>query len=112
MMVEGVKAALDFPYTDDRARYVLFLTDGFIGNEWEVFNEVDKRLDKARVFSLGVGSSPNRYLLDGLARAGRGAATYVENFERPVRGGRVVLPPARAPRAHRPRDRMGRPERR
>ena len=83
MMVEGVKAALDFPYSDDRARYVLFLTDGYIGNEWEVFNEVDKRLDKARVFSLGVGSSPNRELLDGLARAGRGAATYVENYERP-----------------------------
>jgi Ca-activated chloride channel family protein len=82
-MLEGIKAALDFPYTDGRTRYVLFLTDGFIGNDQEIFVEVARRLDKARVFSLGVGSSPNRYLLDGLARAGRGAVTYVETHEDP-----------------------------
>ena len=83
MMIEGIKAALDFPYTEGRARYVLFLTDGYIGNEMEIFQETEKRLDRARVFSLGVGSGPNRHLLDGLARAGRGAVTYVENHENP-----------------------------
>ena len=83
-MIEGVKAALDFPYTDGRARYVVFLTDGYIGNEQQIFTEVAARLDRARVFSLGVGSSPNRHLLDGLARSGRGAATYVENHESPA----------------------------
>ncbi len=82
-MIEGIKAALDFPYTDGRTRYVLFLTDGFIGNEQEIFVEVGKRLDAARVFSLGVGSAPNRHLLDGLARAGRGAVTYVDTHEDP-----------------------------
>ena len=75
MMIEGIKAALDYPYTDGRTRDVLFLTDGYIGNEMEIFQETEKRLDKARVFSLGVGAGPNRHLLDGLARAGRGAVT-------------------------------------
>jgi Ca-activated chloride channel family protein len=83
-MIEGVRAALDFPYTDGRSRYVLFLTDGFIGNEQQIFQAVGARAGDARVFSLGVGSAPNRYLLDGLARAGRGAATYVENHETPA----------------------------
>src|SRR5262249_6603191 len=30
-----------------------------------------------RIFSFGVGSSPNRYLLDHLAKMGRGAAGYL-----------------------------------
>src|SRR5262249_44431841 len=34
-------------------------------------------LGPARVFSFGVGSSTNRYLLDGLARNGRGAVAYL-----------------------------------
>lgn len=77
MMVEGIKTALDFPHDPRRLRTVAFLTDGFIGNEAEIFAEADRRLGAARVFSFGVGSSPNRYLLDGLARLGRGAVAYL-----------------------------------
>jgi Ca-activated chloride channel family protein len=83
-MMMGLRAALDFPYTAGRARYVLFLTDGYIGNEQEIFEAVSARSDQARIFSLGVGSSPNRHLLDALARTGRGAVTYVDNEESPA----------------------------
>ncbi len=76
MMVEGIKAALDFPSDPDRLRIVLFLTDGYIGNEDDIFRAVQQRIGDARLFSLGVGSSPNRYLLDGLAREGRGEVQY------------------------------------
>ncbi len=77
MMIEGIRAALDFPHDERRMRTVAFLTDGFIGNEQEILAEVDKRLGASRVFSFGVGSSPNRYLLDGMARVGRGAVAYL-----------------------------------
>jgi Ca-activated chloride channel homolog len=77
MMIAGIKAALDFPHDPRRFRLVSFLTDGYIGNENEIFREVDKRLGASRLFSFGVGSSVNRYLLDGLARMGRGAVAYV-----------------------------------
>jgi len=77
MMIEGIRAALDFAHDERRMRTVAFLTDGFIGNEQEILAEVDKRLGASRVFSFGVGSSPNRYLLDGLARVGRGAVAYL-----------------------------------
>lgn len=77
-MLSGIRAALDMPRRSERLRYVVFLTDGYIGNESEVFELVGERIGDARLFSLGVGSSVNRYLLDGLARMGRGAVTYVD----------------------------------
>ena len=76
-MVEGVKAALDVPHDVERLRVVSFLTDGYIGNEAEIFREVYNRLGAARIFSFGIGNSVNRHLLEGLARLGRGAVAYV-----------------------------------
>ena len=77
MMIEGIKAALDFPHDPARLRFVCFLTDGYIGNEAEILSAVEQRLGASRIFSFGVGSSPNRYLLDGLARTGRGVVAYL-----------------------------------
>ena len=77
MMMEGIKAALDFPHDPNRLRFVAFLTDGYIGNEAEVLGEIHKRLGDSRIFSFGVGSSPNRYLLEHMARMGSGAVAYL-----------------------------------
>jgi Ca-activated chloride channel family protein len=77
MMIEGVKAALDFPHDPDRLRFVCFLTDGFIGNESDILHAIDARLGDSRIFSFGVGSSVNRFLLDGMAKIGRGTVAYL-----------------------------------
>jgi Ca-activated chloride channel family protein len=77
MMNEGVLAALDSPRDRQRTRYVCFLTDGFIGNEAEVLGTLRDHLGGARVFSMGIGSAPNRYLLEAMARLGQGVAGYV-----------------------------------
>jgi len=77
MMIEGIKASLDFPHDPERLRFVCFLTDGYIGNETQILGEVHKRLGASRIFSFGVGSSVNRYLLDHMAKAGRGTVAYL-----------------------------------
>lgn len=77
MMIEGIKAALDFEHDPERLRYVVFLTDGYIGNETEILGAMKKRIGSSRVFSFGVGSSPNRYLMDRMAKLGRGAVAYL-----------------------------------
>jgi Ca-activated chloride channel homolog len=82
-MMAGIKAALDRPPAGNRLRMVLFLTDGYIGNETEIFAEIERRRGEARLFGLGVGSSVNHYLLDGMSRMGRGAVTYVGPNEKP-----------------------------
>jgi Ca-activated chloride channel family protein len=76
-MIEGIKAALDFPHDPQRLRFVCFLTDGYIGNEAEILGEIHKRLGASRIFSFGIGSSVNRYLMDHMAKAGRGAVAYL-----------------------------------
>jgi Ca-activated chloride channel family protein len=84
-MLSGIRAALtmDSPDTTQRMRVVLFLTDGYIGNERDIFGEIQQHLGSSRLFSLGVGSSVNRYLLNGMARMGRGAVTYMGPGEEP-----------------------------
>jgi Ca-activated chloride channel family protein len=77
MMIEGVKAALDFPHDPSRLRFVCFLTDGFIGNESDILREVHQRLGESRIFSFGVGSSVNRFLIESMAKVGRGAVAYL-----------------------------------
>lgn len=76
-MIEGIKAALDFPHDDERYRVVTFLTDGYIGNEKQILHEMNQRIGDARVFSFGVGSSTNRFLLDRMAKVGQGASAYL-----------------------------------
>lgn len=77
MMIEGVKAALDFPHDPNRLRFVCFLTDGFIGNESDILREIHGRIGDSRIFSFGVGSSVNRFLLDSMAKIGRGTVAYL-----------------------------------
>jgi Ca-activated chloride channel family protein len=79
MMIEGIKAALDFPHHPGKLRFVCFLTDGYIGNEADILRAITERVGPSRIFSFGVGSSPNHYLLDGMARLGRGAVAYLSD---------------------------------
>ncbi len=76
-MIEGIRAALDFPHSPSHFRFVSFMTDGYIGNEGEILAEVHRRLGASRIFSFGVGTSVNRYLLERMAKEGRGVAAYL-----------------------------------
>ncbi len=88
----GVQEALRSPVAEGRHRYVVFMTDGYISGEGELFAEaqalVKRQADAhrvARVFAIGVGSSPNAYLIEGLAKAGSGMAIAVSGREDPER---------------------------
>jgi Ca-activated chloride channel family protein len=77
ILLDGVKAALSTPEDPQRLRIISFMTDGFIGNEEEILAYLRENLGGARLFSFGVGSSPNRYLLDKMAEFGRGGVEYL-----------------------------------
>lgn len=77
MMVDGMRASLRFAHDESRLRFVAFLTDGYIGNESQVLAELRQNLGPARIFSFGVGSSTNRYLMESMARMGNGAAAFL-----------------------------------
>jgi Ca-activated chloride channel family protein len=75
-MMKAIKAALDPSDAQDHLRIVCFMTDGYVGNDMEIVGEIQKH-PNARVFSFGIGSSVNRFLLDKMAETGRGEAEYV-----------------------------------
>ncbi|MFN0087686.1 MAG: TonB family protein, partial [Blastocatellia bacterium] len=75
-MMTAIRAALDPSDKQGHVRIVCFMTDGYVGNDMEVIGEVQKH-PNARVFSFGIGSSVNRFLLDKMAEAGRGEVEYV-----------------------------------
>ena len=80
-MIEGIKAALDYPADPERMRIVCFMTDGYIGNETEILAAIEEKLGGARLFSFGVGTSVNRYLLENMAEVGRGTVEYMRPGE-------------------------------
>ena len=75
-MMKAITAALSPSANSQSVRVVCFMTDGYVGNENEIVREIT-RYSGARVFSFGIGSSVNRYLLDKMAEAGRGEVEYV-----------------------------------
>lgn len=75
-MMKAIRAALVPSDRQDHVRVVCFLTDGYVGNDMEIVGEVQKH-PNARVFAFGIGTAVNRFLLDKMAEAGRGAVEYV-----------------------------------
>ena len=82
-MVDGVYGALGIPADSSRERYVIFLTDGLIGNERDVLATVADELGPARLFTFGLGNGTNRWLLEEMALEGGGRSTFVTMDEQP-----------------------------
>ena len=82
-MVSGVYGSLDIPPDPDLERYVIFLTDGLIGNERQVLGAIEDRLGAARLFTFGLGNGTNRWLLEEMALSGGGRSTFVMVGESP-----------------------------
>ncbi len=78
-MVPALKEALidDTPSDMTHLRQVVFITDGAIGNEQELFAALTKMRGRSRVFMVGIGSAPNSYLMTRAAELGRGTFTYI-----------------------------------
>ncbi len=76
-MMKAINACLSYQDDPRRVRVVCFMTDGFVGNDMAIIDAVKRNAGTARVFAFGIGRSINRFLLDGMARAGRGEVQYV-----------------------------------
>ncbi|WP_249133470.1 marine proteobacterial sortase target protein [Bradyrhizobium sp. AUGA SZCCT0182] len=91
-MVPAMRAALSdtAPGGDTNyVRQVVFLTDGAIGNEQQLFETINALRGRSRIFMVGIGSAPNTHLMTRAAELGRGAFTHigsVEQVEERMRG--------------------------
>jgi Ca-activated chloride channel family protein len=78
-MLPALRLALDGVEHHDRLRQVVFLTDGQIGNEEELFQAIHRRLGDSRLFTVGIGAAPNSHFMRKAAELGRGSFTYIGN---------------------------------
>jgi Ca-activated chloride channel family protein len=85
-MLPALRAALDPPSSSDGLeqlplRQVIFITDGAVGNEVALFDEISTRLGRSRLFTVGIGSAPNSWFMREAARFGRGSHTHIGALE-------------------------------
>ncbi len=76
-MRPALALALDSPPSEEHLRQVVFITDGSVGYEDELFSMIEDRLGTARLFTVGIGSAPNSWFMRKAAEAGRGSYTFI-----------------------------------
>ncbi|MFL6276437.1 MAG: VIT and vWA domain-containing protein [Blastocatellia bacterium] len=80
-LLAAIQQAMTIPRQADVSRSVVLVTDGYVSGEKGVFDYVRNHLDQCNVFAFGIGSSVNRYLIEGVAKAGLGEAFVVSQAE-------------------------------
>ncbi len=78
-MLPALEAALDGPGESSGSplRQVIFITDGQVDNEEQLFALIAAKLGGSRLFTVGIGSAPNAFFMTKAAELGRGTFTYI-----------------------------------
>jgi len=76
-MRPALSRALGSAPSEAHLRQVVFITDGSVGYEDELFSMIENRLGAARLFTVGIGSAPNSWFMRKAAEAGRGSYTFI-----------------------------------
>ena len=78
-IVPALEQALALPRTPGVSRIVVVATDGYVHVEPQIFQLIRENLGAANLFAFGIGTSVNRHLIEGMARAGLGEPFVVLN---------------------------------
>ena len=78
-MRTALELALNDPPSQTHLRQVIFITDGSVGNEDELYGMIERRLGPARLFTVGIGSAPNGWFMRKASELGRGSFTLISS---------------------------------
>ena len=76
-MRPALNLAMEAPPQETHLRQIVFITDGSVGYEDEMFSMIEQKLGAARLFTVGIGSAPNSLFMRKAAEAGRGSFTFI-----------------------------------
>jgi Ca-activated chloride channel family protein len=76
-MFPALKDALKGDAPEGLLKQIIFITDGSIGNEQQLFALIQDELKSARLFPVGIGSAPNRFFMSRAAKFGRGTSVVI-----------------------------------
>lgn len=77
VLLNPLEKILNIETIDGYFRQVIVLTDGAVKETDTILDLVGKHQNTARVHSVGLGSSADHHLVDGLAKRGRGMSRYI-----------------------------------
>jgi len=80
-MLPAVVQALTHHEDHELLRQVVFMTDGLIGNEEELFRTLNRLIGQTRFFTVGIGSAPNGHFMRKAAQHGRGTFTHISTAQ-------------------------------
>lgn len=78
-LLPALQKALAMPVAEGTSRSLVLITDGYVDVEASAFKLVDDNLGRNNLYAFGIGSSVNRFLIEGLAKVGRAEAFVVTN---------------------------------
>lgn len=78
-IAKALTQVLDGKQHDGFVRQVVFLTDGSVGNETQLFKQIQSDLGDSRLFTVGIGSAPNSFFMTRAADIGRGTFTFISS---------------------------------
>jgi Ca-activated chloride channel family protein len=76
-MRPALELALNSRVEETHLRQIVFITDGSVGNEEELYSLIEQRLGTARLFTVGIGSAPNSWFMRKSAELGRGTFVII-----------------------------------
>ena len=79
MMLPALKRAMELKGTEDYSRSFIIVTDGYVSVEKEAFDYIRNNLGEANFFAFGIGSSVNRFIIEGIAHVGMGEPYIITN---------------------------------
>jgi len=56
---------------------IIFMTDGSVGNEAMIFDQIAQDIGDARLFTIAIGPAPNNYFMRKAALFGKGVYTHI-----------------------------------
>ncbi len=77
----AIDTALALPEINAKVRQLVFITDGAVGNEAEIYRQIASKQTDARLYMVGIGEAPNRAFLRRSAELGRGFAEIIASTD-------------------------------
>jgi Ca-activated chloride channel family protein len=80
-IASALTLALGQPAMSGFLRQIVFITDGSVGNEAELFEMIRSNLGASRMFTVGIGTAPNTLFMRKAAQFGRGSYSHIARAE-------------------------------
>ena len=79
-MGPALSLAMEDEVSDEHLKQIIFITDGSVGNEAQLFKQINENISGARLFTVAIGSAPNNYFMNKAALIGKGTYSNISNL--------------------------------